>query len=103
QIAEAAPDMEYLYEGIAVRAGYPVPNPGVLKIGNVTLEPFGKRRIRNELLGVHFCVPKYRAMWKIRYRVAERPDTTEPDADDPVENPPASDVGDNGGDPPAAP
>lgn len=81
-IAEAPPDMRWRWTGVAERVGYPVAIPDKLKIGDVTLERVGTRRVANRHLGTHFGVPLYGAAWDLQYRVTTRPvklDAANPD------------------------
>jgi len=61
------------YMGYAERVGYPVPEPGVMKIGDVDLRPHGDLEFRQVFLGMFFGQPKYAASWKQDYWIDKVP------------------------------
>jgi hypothetical protein len=73
KIAEAGVHMRYRWKGYAERAGYKIPNPGVLTIGEIELIPTKERKIARRQIGLFFGVPVYAIAWDIVYVVKERP------------------------------
>jgi hypothetical protein len=63
-----------IYSGYAERAGFPVDEPGVIKIGGKQLKPVGKGMFTSKYMGDYFGQPKYGAVWKQEYMLDEIPE-----------------------------
>lgn len=84
-VANGSPHMRFVWSGYAERAGYKVPEPGILKVGDVELIPTEQRMFARKRLGTMLCQPIHAAVWKIVYAVKTRPATGDTDLQD--ENP----------------
>ena len=70
-----APATEYWeWKGIAVRAGYPIPEPDKLTIDGKTLRPVGEHHFLMQKIGEVFSLPVYAAAWNMLYVADETPD-----------------------------
>lgn len=90
-----------IWQGAAERAGYPIPRPGKMRIGNLVLKPVGKGTFKPKFEGNFYCVPKYSAMWSIKYKLIKRLADGDPAKANPVEEPEEAEEDDDEPAPPA--
>jgi hypothetical protein len=93
-VSEQAPDYLWVWKGVAVRYGYPIPPMGKVKIGGVTAYPVGDQIIENQLIGFAMCQPIYRCVWNIGLRTLKRPKVKFEEDNDPTGDRSVQDEGD---------
>lgn len=72
----ASSTYRFILKGYALRAGYQVPIPGLVKIGGVTPVPDRIQRAANLLVGNFSGVPVFLGYWEIHYVVPASPQTS---------------------------
>lgn len=76
-LEEQAPKLEIEWAGFARRVGYPIPQPGRIRFGGITLVRHGKGQFVTKPAYMSFCQPVYEAAWRYRYIVDNRKKATD--------------------------
>jgi hypothetical protein len=69
----ATSDFRFVLRGWAMRAGYPVPIPGLKYVGGITPVPDRIQRAANLLIGNWSGVPIFYAYWELHYMLPRAP------------------------------